>query len=175
MNNLLQTILGAFSQGKGNGQIVEFALNWLFQQPNAVAVCKAMNWDIANLKDAIKGGISYASKAYSERIPFVKTVEQRVQDVKTIYKELQGFACLDELEAMVLASKLAGFNAKEILHGLELNDKMTVEQISNMALAAQEKYSKAAKEAGIGITANNIEQSSNVDLTSVFKSIKPAE
>lgn len=40
MNNFLQTILQSIMQNGGQGQVVDFALNWIFQQPKAIAFMK---------------------------------------------------------------------------------------------------------------------------------------
>lgn len=172
MNNFLQTILQSVMQNGGQGQVVDFALNWIFQQPKAIAFCKMANWDIAHLKEAIKGGISYVSNAYSQRQPFAKTIQQRNEDVVKIFTELQGFACLDDTERKVLAAKMAGFNAREAWEGLNLQNSMSVEQVIQVGNSAQEKYLNAAKLAGVGASSNSVEESAKVDLNSVLSAAK---
>ena len=174
-NNLWQTILASIMQNGGQGQIVDFALNWLFNQPKAIAFCKFVNWDINHLKNAIKGGISYVSEAYSKRETFAKTETQRMEDCARVFTELQGFNCLTNQEAQILATKFAGFNAVEAWKGLGLQNSMNVERFIEIGNQAHEKYMQVAKQAGVGVSANGVEPSSNVDLKTLFSKLSEGE
>ena len=167
MNGLLQALL---SNG-GSSQLLEMALNWAFAQPMANSICKSLNWDIGNAKQTIVAIIDHATKSYQARVPFSKTIEQRMTDTTQIYQELVGYNTITEFERRLLASRLAGFNAKEIQIGLALQDKYSVEQISDIITEAQKKYLEASKNAGVSAVGGNIEQSANVNLQDVFSKI----
>ena len=167
MNSILQALLA----NGASGQIIEFALNWALSQPVATNICKNLNWDVSNLRSTILGAIEYASKSYQNRVPFAKTIEQRMADTTKIYQEMVGFESLSELEKRVLSARMAGFNVREIQSGMGLEDKYSVEQLSAMVDTAQKKYSDVAKMAGIGVVGGNVEQSSKVDLNAIFKPI----
>lgn len=167
MNGLLQTLLA----NGGSSQLLEMALNWAFSQPMANSLCKSLNWDINHAKQSIVGLIDFATKTYQQRTPFSKTIEQRMADTTQIYQELVGYHTINEFERRLLASRLAGFNAKEIQVGLALQDKYSVEQISDIINEAQKKYLESSKKAGVSAVGGNIEQSSNVNLQEMFQKI----
>jgi hypothetical protein len=165
MLSLIQSLLG------GNGQMSDIAINWIAKHPNTIALCKTMNWDVNSFCDTIKGGFGYLTNSYKERPPFAKTEQQRLEDTKKVYLELKGYECLDETERMILACKTAGFNAKETFDGLKLESTLSVEQVANIGMTAQEKYLKVAKMAGVGATTSSVEQSSNINLKEIFESM----
>ena len=175
MNGLLQTLLA----NGGSSQLLEMVLNWAFSQPMATNLCKSLNWDIANAKQTILGIIDYASKSYSQRVPFEKTLEQRVSDTTRIYQEMCGYESLTEFERRLLSAKLSGFNAKEIQIGMNLQDKYSVEQIANITEEAHKKFLESTKKAGVSAIGGNVETSAIVDLQNVFSkisgSVKSAE
>lgn len=161
MNNLLTSLLS------GNVQLTEFVVNWLFNQPMATTIAKTLNWDIANMQQVVKGGIEYITKNYQQRLPFAKTIEQRCADTTRIYNELQGFECLNETEKRYLSAKMAGFNAKEIHDNLNITE--SVEQVASITAKAQEKYLQSAKLAGVGATQSEVEPTSRVNMSELFK------
>lgn len=161
MNNILQSLLG------GNVQIMDFVLNWIFTQPFIINMAKTLNWDISHMREVLKGGIEYVSKNYKQRQPFAKTIEQRCADTTRIYNELQGYQCLDETEKRFLSARMAGFNAKEIHDSLNISE--SVEHVANVINKAQEKYLESAKLAGVGATKTEVEQTSKVNLSELFK------
>jgi Na+/phosphate symporter len=161
MNNLLQSLLG------GNMQVMDFVLNWLFNQPMTTSFAKTLNWDLSHMRQVLKGGIEYVSNSYKQRQPFAKTLEQRCADTTRIYNELQGFECLNETEKRYLSARMAGFNAKEIHDSLNVQE--SVEHVSDIINKAQEKYLQSAKLAGVGASKNDVEQTSKVNMTELFK------
>jgi hypothetical protein len=126
---------------------------------------------VQNLRSTILGAIDYASKSYQNRVPFAKTIEQRMNDTTRIYQEMFGFESLSELEKRVLSARMAGFNVREIQSGMGLEDKYSVEQMTTMISNAEKKYTEASKNAGIGVMGGNIETSTKVDLNAIFKNI----
>jgi hypothetical protein len=163
MNNLLTALLS----GGGNSQIVDFALNWLFNQPMATTFAKTLNWDVNHMRQVVKGGIDYIAQNYQQRQPFAKTIEQRCADTTRIYNELQGFECLNETEKRYLSASMSGFNAKEIHDSLNVQE--SVEHVAKTIQQAQEKYLNSAKMAGIGATKSDVEQTYKVNMTELFK------
>lgn len=157
--------------GGASSQVLDFALNWILSQPMATQFCKSLNWDVQNLRSTIIGAIDYATKSYQNRVPFAKTIEQRMNDTTRIYQEMFGFESLSELEKRLLSARMAGFNVREIQSGMGLEEKYSVEQITSMIQEAEKKYAVASKNAGIGIMGGNIEPSSKIDLNSIFKNI----
>ena len=155
MNNIIQSLLG------GNANVMDFVLNWLFNQPMTISIAKTLNWDLSHMRQVLKGGIEYISKNYQQRQPFAKTLEQRCADTTRIYNELQGFECLNETEKRYLSARMAGFNAKEIHDSLNVQE--SVEHVSDIINKAQEKY------AGVGASKSDVEQTLKVNMTELFK------
>lgn len=175
MNSFVQTILNGMASGNAKGQLIDVALNWLLNQPQAVAFCKSLNWDVANMREVIKGGINYFTTAYNQKIPFERTEQQRKEDGKNNYLRLKGFSCLSELEKSVLAFRMAGFNAQEVQEGLAIQNQYSVEQVIEIGETAYKKYAEVAQAGGIGSTKSTTEPPSQLDLKSIISGINAAD
>ena len=163
-NNPLSAILGIL----GNGKISDTITDWIITNPNVVSVAKSINWDLYDAKETLTEVFEIAKKRFSERKPFSKTIEERLEATKRNFVEMLGYDCLNDTEKKMLSASLSGFNANEIKSYLDEAKNLSVEQVTQAIDVAYDKFSKATKLAGVGMSKNGIEQSQSIDFSKAF-------